>query len=79
LIYCVVPPELADELYDKLTDHYKDNPNVQVIVDRRVADRRAASEREHGEPSEEVKNRRQVRERRRDRPGTFPVIEAPSD
>ena len=33
MIYCVVPPELADELYDKLVEHYKDNPNVTVIVD----------------------------------------------
>ena len=36
MIYCVIPPELADELYDKLVDYYKDNPNVEVIIDRRV-------------------------------------------
>jgi hypothetical protein len=35
MIYCVVPRELADELYDKLVEYYKDNPNVTVIVDRR--------------------------------------------
>ncbi len=41
MIYCVVPRELADELYDKLVDYYKDNPNVTVIVDRRAgSDRR---------------------------------------
>ena len=42
MIYCVIPRELADELYDKMVDYYKDNPNVTVIVDRREGhDRRA--------------------------------------
>ena len=35
MIYCVIPPELADELYDKMVEYYKDNPNVTVIIDRR--------------------------------------------
>ena len=35
MIYCVIPRELADELYDKMVEYYKDNPNVTVIVDRR--------------------------------------------
>jgi len=40
LIYCVVPAGLADELYDKLTAYYADDPNVAVIVDRRKGERR---------------------------------------
>ena len=41
MIYCVIPPELKDELYDRLVEYYKDNPNVEVIVDRRTGpDRR---------------------------------------
>ena len=40
MIYCVVPEPLADELFDKLTDYYADDPNVTVIVDRRKASRR---------------------------------------
>ena len=36
MIYCVVPPELEEELYEKLCEYYKDNPNVQVIIDRRA-------------------------------------------
>ena len=35
MIYCVIPRELEDELYDKMVEYYKDNPNVTVIVDRR--------------------------------------------
>jgi hypothetical protein len=69
VIYCVIPPELADELYDKLVDYYKDNPNVTVIVDRRAGpDRRQGREAPEGE-------QRQTRDRRRPRiPGTFPDI-----
>ena len=37
MIYCVIPPELADELYDRLAAYYRDNPDVTVIVDRRRA------------------------------------------
>jgi hypothetical protein len=41
MIYCVVPQALANELYDKLVEYYKDDPNVEVIVDRRAGpDRR---------------------------------------
>jgi hypothetical protein len=35
MIYCVIPPELKDELFERLVEYYKDNPNVEVIVDRR--------------------------------------------
>jgi hypothetical protein len=68
VIYCVIPRELADELYDKMVEYYKDNPNVTVIVDRREgADRRAGKE--YG-------GQRVIRDRRRARiPGTFPETE----
>lgn len=77
MIYCVIPPELADELYDKLVEHYSSNPNVQVIIDRRVSDRRSG-EKLTG-VSDENAQRREIRERRRDRPGTFPAIHEPAD
>ena len=35
MIYCVIPPELEDELYERMVAYYADNPNVTVIVDRR--------------------------------------------
>ena len=75
MIYCVIPPELAGELYDKMVEYYKDNPNVTVIVDRREgADRRTLSE-----ARLEDKEKRTVRERRRAHPGTFPDVDAPPE
>jgi len=70
VIYCVVPPELEDELYHKLVSYYEDNPDVTVIVDRRRGpDRRSAAD----GPGDE---RRVTRDRRRARvPGTFPNVE----
>lgn len=71
MIYCVIPPELADELYDKMVEYYKDNPNVTVIVDRRSGPDRRQGKNPGGQ--------RQIRDRRRPRiPGTFPDIEPPS-
>jgi hypothetical protein len=74
MIYCVIPRELEDELFDKMVDYYKDNPNVTVIVDRREgADRR------DGKPLPEIQEKRHVRDRRRSRvTGTFPDTEPPS-
>jgi hypothetical protein len=71
VIYCVVPEALADELFDKLQAYYADDPNVEVIVDRRHADRRA-----RGSVPPEA-SQREVRDRRRARvPGEFPQIDA---
>ena len=53
MIYCVVPEPLADELLDKLTRYYADDPNVTVIVDRRKASRR-----ERGSTAEDGRERR---------------------
>jgi len=72
MIYCVVPEELAPELYDKLADYYKDDPNVKVIIDRRKSERRG---RAGGEGDEQ--QQRETRDRRRPRvPGDFPTIDS---
>jgi hypothetical protein len=39
VICCVAPQELADELYEKLVAYYAEDPNVEVIVDRRRGER----------------------------------------
>jgi hypothetical protein len=70
MIYCVIPPELEGELFDRLTEYYRDNPNVTVIVDRRTGpDRRSGR---HGG------GKRVIRDRRRPRAtGTFLPSDAP--
>ena len=73
MIYCVIPRDLADSLYDKMVDYYKDNPNVTVIVDRREGKDR----RKEGEERLEAKEQRTVRDRRRAHPGKYPDTDAP--
>jgi len=64
MIYCVIPPELVDDLFDRLVEYYKDNPNVEVIVDRRYGRKPTANASDSAE------------QRRKRIPGTFPEIEA---
>ena len=74
MIYCVIPRELADELYDKMVEYYKDNPNVTVIVDRRQG-----PDRRQGKDPGEHADKRVTRDRRRRRvPGTFPDVDPPA-
>jgi hypothetical protein len=78
MIYSVVPKPLAEELYPKLVEHYRDNENVTVIVDRREADRRGRR-RDAGEANgTPVSQQRIVRDRRRARvPGDLPALARP--
>jgi hypothetical protein len=67
MIYCVVPEELAPELYDRLAEYYAEDPHVEVIVDRRKGRERRASGTGGG--------KRRVRDRRRPRvPSEFPKV-----
>ena len=83
MIYCVVPQALADELYDKLADYYRDDPHVEVIIDRRAqggkpGDHHSFEDRrrpEGGKPGDHPG----YEDRRRKRPGgSFPKIEPPA-
>jgi hypothetical protein len=70
VIYCVVPEELSDELYEKMVSYYEDDPNVTVIIDRRKSSRRARG------ASAPADNQRERRDRRRSRvPGEIPNVE----
>jgi hypothetical protein len=66
VIYCVVPQALAADLFDRLSDYYRDDSHVEVIVDRRA---QGGLPGQHGARDD----------RRRARPtGSFPAIELPS-
>ncbi|MGZ4335438.1 MAG: hypothetical protein ACXVRJ_14355 [Gaiellaceae bacterium] len=68
MIYCVIPRELEDELFERMVAYYRDNPNVTVIVDRRSGpDRRSGKS---------FGGMRSLRDRRRLRAtGTFPSVD----
>jgi len=70
MIYCVVPEALADELFDKLTAYYANDPNVEVIVDRRKSSRRQPADPPPDGTQRELRDRR-----RRGVPGEFPEID----
>jgi hypothetical protein len=73
VIYSVIPEELAPELYDRLVEYYKDDPNVKVIIDRRKSERRTRA----GDEGEGDEQQRETRDRRRPRvPGEFPPIDS---
>ena len=78
MIYCVVPQPLAGELYDRLADHYRDDPNVKVIVDRRSGEDRRAGEDRRRERRDREGRRRDLRDRRQRRAmGSFAPIDPP--
>ncbi len=72
----MIPPELEDELFEKMVEYYQDNPNVTVIIDRRTGpDRRNRRGGDDG-----AREQRTIRDRRRPRvTGTFPETDGPSD
>ena len=73
MIYCVIPRELEAELYEKMVEYYRENPNVTVILDRRDG-----PDRRDGQQDGSFRERRETRDRRRTRAaGTFPEIDAP--
>lgn len=67
MIYCVIPPELVDDLYERMVEYYKDNPNVEVIIDRRGGKESVPERTDAAKPN---------KKRRARIPGTFPDIEA---
>ena len=67
----MIPKELEAELYDRMVEYYKDNPNVTVMVERREGPDRRSGRAYGGE--------RVLRDRRRRRvTGTFPDVEPPA-
>ena len=75
MIYCVVPEEMADELYDRLANYYAEDPNVKVIIDRRKGERRGRED----EASAATQQRTIRDRRRRGIPGEFPPIDSADD
>ena len=59
VLYCVVPRELADQVYEPLRDHFRESA-VAVVVERRRAERRRAPPR-RAQAAEPARDRRLVK------------------
>ena len=58
VLYCVIPSDLADELHDPLREFFRGDPDVSVVVDWRVRERRQQERRVGaGEPPGEERRR----------------------
>jgi RNA polymerase sigma-70 factor (ECF subfamily) len=63
IVYCLVPRELAPRLHEQLRRHFRDDPEVRVIVEQRGRERRLGGERRRrpadgGEPGRPDDRRR---------------------
>jgi RNA polymerase sigma-70 factor, ECF subfamily len=57
-VFCVVPRDLAPELHDALREHWRDDPSIVVVVERRVTERRRLERRSTREPAPASGDRR---------------------
>jgi RNA polymerase sigma-70 factor (ECF subfamily) len=60
VVYCVVPRDLADELHDRLREHWRDDDSVVVVVERRRSDRRRSERRSRDLGDAELPDRRRI-------------------
>jgi hypothetical protein len=66
-VFCLIPPDLAEELLDPLREHFADDPAVDVIVERRLRPRRSGVDRRlfNVAPADLVQKRSGAERRRR--------------
>ena len=78
MIYSVIPEELAPELYERLVEYYKDDPNVKVIIDRRKSERRGPTHTGAGRAAHPPRPAPDARRRASSRRSTPTTSEAPA-
>jgi RNA polymerase sigma-70 factor (ECF subfamily) len=61
VVYCIVPRDLAPWLHELLLRHFRHDPFVEVVVERRGGDRRAPGERRKTDGAARPEDRRRVR------------------
>lgn len=60
--YCLIPSDLAPALHDVLRTHFRDDPEVEVVVEQRGRERRTGAERRREEAeAPEAGERRRIR------------------
>jgi RNA polymerase sigma-70 factor, ECF subfamily len=61
VLFCLIPRRLAGEVHDPLHRHFAGDADVEVVVERRRADRRAGEDRRREEQSHDAPERRRIR------------------
>jgi RNA polymerase sigma-70 factor (ECF subfamily) len=61
VVYCVVPRDLVRKVHEPLRRHFQDEPDVEIVVERRAGDRRAAPERRAAAAAEHPDELRRIR------------------
>src|ERR1051325_4235734 len=54
VVYCLVPADLASKLHTALRRHFVDDSTIEVVVERRLGERRAGGERREGDAVEKA-------------------------
>jgi RNA polymerase sigma-70 factor (ECF subfamily) len=62
-VVCIVPPELAPKLRETLEEHFADDPEVTVVIERRKGERRKKGDRRKKDvgPPKGTEERRKIR------------------
>jgi RNA polymerase sigma-70 factor (ECF subfamily) len=61
IVYCVIPSALAPKVHEPLRRHFRDDAGVEVVVERRSAERRTGADRRSGESATPEADRRRIR------------------
>jgi RNA polymerase sigma-70 factor (ECF subfamily) len=61
VVFCLVPRELAPQLHEPLRRHFLADTRIEVVVERRGAERRGRDRRHSGAPGEPAADRRTIR------------------
>jgi RNA polymerase sigma-70 factor (ECF subfamily) len=61
LLYCLVPDELSPRVHELLRRHFRDDPTVEVLVERRGPDRRVTAHRRQARKPRSAPERRRIR------------------
>jgi RNA polymerase sigma-70 factor (ECF subfamily) len=61
VLYCLVPRDLVGDVHDELRHHFADDPDVEVVVERRGEDRRSGKDRRHRDEPRGGPERRRIR------------------
>ena len=76
MIYCIVPEDLALELHDLLRAHFRNDPHIEVVIERRRSERRGPDRR--ADVVVDLDERRAEARRRAERRAALVAVSSPA-